>query len=306
MGTFEAAIRDRPSHLATTDVKFQKILLAIDFSLQTAQVIQAAVQIAKVYASELFLVYAAVPPVYGAGAQPTPIETFEVDLEIEQARMAELVKHDPAIGSLPHQEIIAYAPPVELIHKVVEEKNIDLVIAGSHGASGMERLALGSVAECILRTVRCPVLVVGPHAAMPKGLFDSILLATALSTSGLRSAQYASALAEHFHSKLTLLHVVEKRANKPVQPELLEDQLIAKLQELIPQDFAVHATAVPRVEYGEAGDLIVSLALCTRSTLIVAGAQDDKALSDRVPWSTLGEVIRRSPCPVLCVRGHFN
>ena len=243
-------------------------------------------------------------PFYGTDA--VPIETFEVGLEVAQARMTALINSESALATLSHQEIVAYAMPIDLVQQVIADKNVDLVVVGSHGASGIERLVLGSVADSILHTIRCPVLVIGPRATPQDNLFRSVLLAASLTTAGLRSAQYASVLAEHFHSKLTLLHVVEPKSRPPVQPELLEDHLIAKLQDLVPDDLPVHATVIPQVEYGNAGDVIVSFALCKRSSLIVTGAHEEKTFSDRTPWSTLAEVIRRTPCPVLCVMVDFG
>lgn len=292
-------------HLATSQVQFRKVVVAIDFSAQTNQVMAAAIQIAREFHSVLFLVHAATPVVYGTGAEPVPIQTYEVNLEIAKDRTAELLHNQPQLASLPHREIVSYARPLDLIQQVIEDEKIDLVIAGSHGASGMERLALGSVAECILRTVACPVLVVGPRAVVSLSLFSSIMLAAGLTPAGLRSAQYATALAEQSRGKLTLLHVVEPKKHKPVRPELLDDHLREQLQELIPADFPSPAEVGLRVEYGNAGDLIATVALCTRSTLIVTGARNESPLADHSPGATLGEVIRRAPCPVLCVRGHI-
>jgi len=57
---------------------------------------------------------------------------------------------------------VAYADAVDLIEHMASEEKIDLIVLGSHGSSGLERLALGSVAEAVLRKAGCPVLVVGP------------------------------------------------------------------------------------------------------------------------------------------------
>lgn len=293
-------------HLKTNDVQFKCVLVPIDFSKQTERALTAAIQIAKSFGSTLFLVNAAVPGVYGTGVEPVPIEVFEANLQLARQRMSELADGNPSLAKIPHQQIVAYAMPLDLIQQVIAGKGIDLVIAGSHGASGVERFALGSVADTLLRTLVCPVLVIGPHDKPQDNLFSSILLASSLTPAGLRSARYASALAEHFHSKLSLLYVIEAKSPRCVQPELLQDHFIEELQELVPTDLPIHATATAEVEYGKPGDLIVSSALCRRSSLIVTGAREEKSFADRTPWSTLAQVIRRAPCPVLCVRGDVN
>jgi len=292
-------------HLATSEVRFRRILLAVDFSEQTSRVLATGIRIAKEFNSQLFLVYAATPAVYGTGAEPIPIETFDVSLQIARERMAELTRNTPQLTSFAHEEIVAYARPLDLIQEIVEDKKIDLVIAGSHGASGMERLALGSIAECILRTIRCPVLVIGPKATLSAELFRSIVLAASLEAGELRSVQYATCLAEHSGGKLTLLHAVESPGrNSTVQPELLERHILQQLLELVPGDFASRATAEFRVEHGKPGALIVARARSAQATLIVSGAREEGTLADHSLRATLAYVIQHSPCPVLCVRGH--
>lgn len=307
MATIEMKSAASPTpHLATSNVKFRRVLLALDFSAQTPQVVEAGIQIAQEFQAELFLLHAAVPTVYGAGAETVPLETFAVNLQASQARLTEFVARYPALQELPHREIVAYGRPLDLIQQAIAEQDIDLVIAGSHGASGMERLALGSVAECILRTVLCPVLIVGPKAQISSRLFRTILLAASLSESGLRSAQYATSLAERFRAQLTLLHIVDPvRNHRRVQPEVLEQNIVQELLALVPEPCSASITAIPRVEYGKAADLISSVACSIRCTLMITGARNDSPLADHSLRAILGELIRRSPCPVLTVRGHI-
>ena len=303
MSVLQAASNAIP-HLATTDIRLRRLLLAIDFSEQTPGILRSAIQIAKIFNSELFLLNAALPAVFAAGSAQMPIDTFQGNMDLAQSMMTELVKATPELAELRHAEIVAYADPSDLITKAIEDHNIDLVIAGSHGSRGMERLALGSTADYLLRTVRCPVLVIGPRAELSNNLFTSILLASGLTYAELRSAQYASALAEHFHSKLTLLHVVGAETCRSAS--FSEDDFLARLRELVPNDFSVNATATPLVEYGIPGDLIVSIASIIRATLVVTGAREEATLADHNPWSTVATVIRSAHCPVLCVRGHFG
>lgn len=304
MPAVETATQTTP-HLGTSDVHFRRILLAIDFSEQTSQVMNLGLEFAGIFDAELYLVNATTPILY-TGSEPVPAATFDVNLEIAQTRMAELVGSLPALVKVPHHEIVAYAEATQLLQQVIEDKKIDLVIAGSHGASGMERLALGSVAESILRSVYCPVLIAGRHAQCSKEIFSSILLAASLRPGGFRSAQYATALAEHFHSRLTLLHVVEPHSNNPVHPEILEDRMLAELQSLLPADFASRATASFEIRSGKPGDLIIAVALSLRPTLIVIGARAEHNIASHNPWSTLAELIRLAPCPILCVQGHLT
>jgi nucleotide-binding universal stress UspA family protein len=52
--------------------------------------------------------------------------------------------------------------PVEKIVEVAEEKDADLIIISTHGAKGLEKILLGSVAERVLKRAHCPVLIMNP------------------------------------------------------------------------------------------------------------------------------------------------
>jgi len=290
-------------HLDTTGILLTRVVAAVDFSTQTPHVMEAATTIANFFSSELIVVNAATPAIYGIGTAPSPIETFEVNLDIAKAQMSELLGSTPNLATVKHREIVAYADAGELVAQVVKDSKVQLVIAGSHGARGMERLALGSVAESILRRLPCPTLIVGPRYKTDHFPFRSILFATDLQDTGLRAAQYASGLAEHFHGKLTMLHVVEpKTMQNELQPEFSEERTLQGMQRLLPPDLSTYATAKLRIEYGKPGDLIIHTSKAEASSLIVLGIREGGTLPDHAPWSTLAQVVREAHCPVLVVR----
>jgi nucleotide-binding universal stress UspA family protein len=293
-------------HLATTEIIFSKILVAIDFSAQTTQVLKTAIAIADCCHSEIVFVHATWPEICGTGAELVPVGCYELDLEIAQQKMADLVAAEPRLQLIKHREIVAYASAVELVRQTVESEKTDLVILGSHGASGLERLALGSIAESMLRHIGCPSLIVGPRSTYSVRPFRSILLASSLKPSALRAAQYASALAEKFHGKFTLLHVMERRPETTqVEPELTEQRAREALDSLIPGDMNFYGKARVRVEYGDAAEIISHIAECECASLIVCGVSEVAALADHTLGSVLVNVIRRASCPVLCVAHHF-
>jgi len=289
-------------HLATTEIIFSRILVAIDFTAQTSQVLETAIAIAKCFHSEIVFLHAATPVIYGTGAEFIPVESYELNLEIAQQKMADLVAREPMLQSIKHREIVAYASAIHMVRQTVESEKIDLIIAGSHGASGLERLALGSVAESMLRHLGRPVLIVGPHSTPSVSPFSSILLASSLRPSALRAAQYASGLAEKFHSKLTLLHVIE---HAPKTTELLDERIRKALDSLVPGDMNLYGKAQTLLEYGEPAEVISHVAKCEHASLIVCGVSEDAVLADHTLGSVLANVIRKATCPVLCVRHHF-
>ena len=113
-------------------------------------------------------------------------------------------------------------PAAQILVRSVDAES-DLIVMGTHGASGFEHLLLGSVTEKVLRRARCPVLTVPPHAQATSTLpFRRLLCAIDFSDSSLRGLELACSLAKESNAALTLLHVVEWPWHEP-PPPVLED-----------------------------------------------------------------------------------
>jgi nucleotide-binding universal stress UspA family protein len=77
-----------------------------------------------------------------------------------KARVSELVARQPATSAVTIARHVLVGPAAQEIARVARSVEADLVVVGTHGRAGMERLLLGSVAERLLREVGCSVLVV--------------------------------------------------------------------------------------------------------------------------------------------------
>ncbi len=95
---------------------------------------------------------------------PTPsINTMEKDIIAgAEKRMDEFV--DQYFSDYPDKEAAVVAGDAsEEINKYIESQGIDLVIMGTHGRKGMDKIIFGSVADRVVKTAPVPVLVVNPH-----------------------------------------------------------------------------------------------------------------------------------------------
>jgi len=294
------------THLATSDVRFSRILVGTDFSKPAAQALRLAVSIAETFDSEIVIVHAVRPVIYGDGQEPMPLDVLNAQFEAAKYDMEQLVASEPRLKRLRLQTKVDLGGAVDLIDEVAKAEKITLIVLGSHAAGGVEKVAFGSVAETILGRCSCPVLIAGPQCSIGHHPFRSILFATDLETTGLRAAQYASALAEHVDGQLTLLHVIEKRPEQPrVDVDLFEKGLRERLCSLLPSDVELFCSPKLRVEYGSPGQVIISVAESESASLIIVGLQDRSPMTDHFPWSTLSHVIRAGKCGVLAVRSHL-
>jgi len=165
MATSETNIAETPIHLETSEILLQKLLVAIDFTKQSPRVLQGSRHDRPCFGSEILLVHAASPLIYGTGMEPVPTAPFEMELEAAKAQMADLIAKRTGASKNFTPSRICRVRDFQSAWFVVSRRKtqVDLVLAGSHGASGLERLALGSVAESILDALPCPVLIIGPN-----------------------------------------------------------------------------------------------------------------------------------------------
>ncbi len=288
--------------LGTWKAKFKTILVGVNFSGPMATALNAAKSLADEFKGTLILVHAVPPVLYGPGATP---ELLDADLDAARAQM-EVVISKAAFGSTPHRTVIEFAEPTDLIDRIARTQGADLVIVGSHGAHGLEKLAFGSVAESVLRRVPCPVLVIGPHCRENLEAIRSIVFATGLEARAFRPAQYASSIAEELNARLTLLHVRKPAAKEGESSSRDRDaELMEELQQLLPPDAEQLCQPKVQIEAGNASKEVLRVAQAEAANLIVVGVRESSTLADHSPWSTLSQIIRGASCPVLGVRGHL-
>jgi nucleotide-binding universal stress UspA family protein len=141
-----------------------RIVVGVDLSETGDHALWHAVQLARnLPASELHIthVIAADPGLHDAR------KLAEIADEL-RPRLDELRKHvttvcAPPVGSQPFHVDCAFhvriGNPASAIHQVAVDVDADLIVVGTHGRSGVEKLILGSVAEELVRTAHVPVLV---------------------------------------------------------------------------------------------------------------------------------------------------
>ncbi len=139
---------------------YKHILLATDLSADAYQVGRIAVQLAKGTKAKLSVVHVReyTPIVYGGGEFSVPID---VNIEETLRRAAEQALHQfgEQLGiDAKDLHLVLGSPKKEIIH-VAEELGVDLIVIGSHGRHGIDRL-LGSTANAVLHIARCDVYAV--------------------------------------------------------------------------------------------------------------------------------------------------
>ncbi len=298
---------DEELHLATSHVRFKNILVATDFSPSADEAVRTGIAVARRFESSLFIAHVILPVIYPDQMGVVGPNMFEAQ-EKSAKEQLEALAFSPSLKCVPHKEMLMrYGPVVSTINDLVAEHNIDLVIVGTHGYKGVQKLMLGSVAEVLLRESRCPVMTVGPHVKRERMQYESILLAIDLSTNSLRAAQYAISLAKEMNAKVTLLNVVHPdRDDGRLNTVKHKETILTEMQQLLPADANLWCRPNLRVEEGDVAVQILAVAQQEEAELIVLSVRDSKPLSDHAPWATVSKIVSHAQCPVLTVRAHLK
>jgi nucleotide-binding universal stress UspA family protein len=310
------AVAERP---AKTALSVRNVLFATDFSATSEAALPYATAICRRFRSTLRLVHVlsdAGLMMMTGGVDYVSMGTIYEDAHNEATEKLEQISG--SFETIPHRNYVRHGVVWKNLAQIIEQNEIDLVVVGTHGRTGIGKLLLGSVAESILRHAPCPVLTVGPKVSGRAKLpafqnqggdlapveleIRQVLFATNFANAAARVAQEAAWLAEEFHSRLTLMHVMEDYTRLGSASERIEESL-QKLRELIPKRSELQYIPETLVEFGNAPERILKAAEEREADIIVLGA---RAYADiaatHLPWSAAHHVIAQAHCPVLTIR----
>lgn len=302
-------------------VTIRRILCPVDFSEASRHALGRALAVARAYHANITVLHvlplpSAVPAVPYGPEGPGPFGFEILDRPRSMIELSRFIGTDTGDVTV-HQEVVEANVTHHEILVQASRTAADLIVLGTHGHSGANRLFLGSVAEKTLRASTVPVLIVPPAAADLSGSvtepFASVLCAVDFSKDSERALGYAASLAQHDHGRLTLMHVVERLpvGYDPMtgggfdMDRFYTTMTAAARQQL--DDYAApikaQMTAVETVlGEGKAYKEILHEASLRGADLIVVGVHGRNALDRLVFGSTTEHLIRRARCPVLAVR----
>lgn len=141
----------------TTEM-FQTILVATDGSDMNRPAVTKALEIARACGSIVYALY--VIDERSLTAQQSEVYTADVYRQMNAEAEDAAGRVRDLAGSVEVRTVILSGRPAQVITKFATDNGIDLIIVGSRGKGGLERLILGSVAESVIRMADCMVLVV--------------------------------------------------------------------------------------------------------------------------------------------------
>ncbi|UCF90397.1 MAG: universal stress protein [Desulfobacterales bacterium] len=296
-------------------VQLKSIICATDFSDFSNRTIPYGVALAKEFDARLYICHVidlSSIAIYGE-FQLDPVGQQERIKSYAYDQLEQLIGEQPVAW----EPLITVGRTGEEIARLVEEKEVDLVISATRGRSGLKRIILGSVTERLMRTLTCPLLVV--HS--PEHRFvdpvnqqirlERILVGCDFSPDSSLAFQYGLSMAQEFQSELHLAHVMEHPAYqhllKPpsaTEEEIrqeLRNHLTAKLNAMVPREARNWCSPQTSLLEGRPYEELSRYAEDHAIDMIILGVRGHGLVKTLLVGSTTDRVVREAPCPVLSV-----
>ena len=146
----------------------QHFLVPIDFSEYANQALDYAITLAGKLGARVTLLHVIQPlPLGGMDMGMTLPATYVQDLEAEIRRDMESSLGRVTAAGLEGDMVIVHGVPFHEITEAAKTQQVDLIVMGTHGRTGLYHVVLGSVAEKVVRLAPCPVLVVRQPTVVP-------------------------------------------------------------------------------------------------------------------------------------------
>jgi len=141
------------------------ILVPIDFSTYAEQALDYAIRLARTLNTRLTLLHVIQPvPMAGVDMGVALPETYLQELEEAVQRSMEDALARVTAAGLTGERVVLYGVPFQEIVETAKARQVDLIVMGTHGRTGLMYVLLGSVAEKVVRLAPCSALVVRPVA----------------------------------------------------------------------------------------------------------------------------------------------
>ncbi len=295
--------------------QFEHIVFPTDRSASADRAFQYALDLVRRNVGTLDVIHAFVPDVLEG---IDDIDTFldnglPADIKADLIRKVVVAHHLEAV-KLPHKVHIVTSSlsPASAILDYASSNAVDLLVMGTNGRRGLDKLLLGHTTDEVVRSAPCPVLAVSPNVPTQDEAPEvrKILVPVDLSAHSGKVLQFAAHFATVYQAELHLLNVVKplpyphivalSDAGLPSNwPSFMQAQMTEHMNQLLTATTTLGMAAEIHVEHGPPATVILDFAAQAQMDMIVMGTHGHTGIDRLFLGSVAERVVRAAPCPVV-------
>lgn len=289
----------------------KSILVPVDFSTHSRAAAIRACDLALNSGLAVHLVHVLDLPVVAERKEIAPHLWDE--LRHSEEREFEALRRDLMLRGTSISASFVEGESVSTIVGFADPVSVELIVMGTHGFGGFDRLFLGSVAERTIKTANVPVMTVKENEWDAAAKIRHILLATDFSADSDEAVDLAIHWARRLDADVEVIHALSEvelgvaHDDDPIAHSLplkrKREEALAGLQSVLGRMSAVGVPAIADLTYGPASVEIAKRATQSRANLVVMGRRG-RSCRDRIPFGSIAErVLRHVKCSVLLAPG---
>ena len=271
----------------------KNILVPTDFSEQAENALKVAAQFAKTHNADIYLLHMLelpmqlIDPTSNNNSQNLPESLFF--MKLAHKRFEEVLASDYLEGVTVH-ETVHFHEAFDGIMEVSKEHDCDLIIMGSHGATGFKEMFIGSNTEKVVRYSEIPVLVIKQE--IPNFRVDNFIFAADFSEETKRPFNEAVKFANKIDANIHLVYI--NTANKFKTTEEAEKKMSNFLEGMESKTFNLHIYNDRTIEEG-----ILNYAQSIDAGLIGISTHGRKGLAHFFNGSLSEDIVNHAKRPVI-------
>ena len=288
-------------------VTLKNILFPTDFSPAAKWAVPFVRKIAQEFHANVTTLHVAVPDVLTYMTPDSPKAAIESQ---QEWALGEIKKVETQLPGVCNHVVVRTGPDVwTVVKQLIQADQIDLIIVGTHGLTGLPKLLMGSTAEEIFRRSSVPVLTIGPSARTDEetgARWQHVIFASDFTAESRAAAPYAISFAEENNAQLTLVHVIGMRGSPEEEryAGVSVAEAMHQLDQIVPPAAELWCRPETVVEHGDPATRILAVAREKSADLIVLGIRNTShvTLASHLEKSIAHTIVTHASCPVLTVR----
>jgi nucleotide-binding universal stress UspA family protein len=281
--------------------KLRNILFATDFSADSMHAAPYVAAMASKLGASVYLCHVVTPDPWVAMAPEAAPGLYE-GLKEQAAAQLTALAHAREFAGFGPKTVVGSGPIEDALCNIVRENKIDLVVAGTHGRTGMRKLLMGSVVEEICRVAACPVLTVGPGLTPGREIkFNRIVFPTDLSEDSKKILPHLRRIAQEYNAQITVLHVMPEELITNPDAQKLAEPIRRNMMHMFEAELA-GLNPEFLVGFGETVETVLRTARAKEAGLITMGIHNAFLPGVQLRSSVAYRIITNAPCPVLTAR----